>query len=192
MSEWVFFLEEASARAMLEGLLPRIAPQCVDVRYIVFDGKQDMEKQLVRRMRDYRNRGARFFVIRDQDSGDCLAIKERLQQFCADAGRPNTIVRIVCRELESFYLADLAAVEYGLGIAGIAKRQKNQKFRTPDRLGSPSQELIALTKGRYQKIGGSRAIAPHLDINNTRSHSFKMLVEAIQSMAFEEQSITSN
>ena len=27
MSEWVFFLEEPSARAMLEGLLPRIAPQ---------------------------------------------------------------------------------------------------------------------------------------------------------------------
>ena len=78
MKEWVFFLEELSARAMLEGLLPRIAPQWADIRYIVFEGKQDMEKQLVRRMRSYRNTDAHFIVIRDQDSGNCQVIKARL------------------------------------------------------------------------------------------------------------------
>ena len=151
MKEWVFFLEELSARAMLEGLLPRIAPQSADdIRYIVFEGKQDMEKQLVRRMRGYRNADAHFIVIRDQDSGDCQVIKARLQQFCLVAGRPNAVIRIACRELESFYLADLAAVERGLGIAGLAKRQSYEKFRTPDQVGSPSQELQKLTSGRYQ------------------------------------------
>ena len=188
MSEWVFFLEEPSARGMLEGLLPRIAPQHMAVRYIVFEGKQDMEKQLVRRMRGYRQADARFFIIRDQDSGDCLIIKTRLKQFCRDADRPTTVIRIACHELESFYLADLAAVEQGLGISGIASRQTSQKFRTPDRLGSPSRELTALTKGRYQKISGSRAIAPHLDLENTRSHSFKVLVDALRRMAVEEGS----
>ena len=183
MKEWVFFLEELSARAMLEGLLPRIAPQPADIRYIVFEAKQDMEKQLVRRMRSYRNTNAHFIVIRDQDSGDCQAIKTQLQQFCHVAGRPNAVIRIACRELESFYLADLAAVERGLGVAGLAKRQTYQKFRTPDRLGSPSQELNALTKGCYQKISGSRAISPHLDLDNTRSHSFKKLVEALRQIA---------
>ncbi len=186
MKEWVFFLEELSARAMLEGLLPRIMPQSVDVRYIVFEGKQDMEKQLVRRMRGYRNANAHFIVIRDQDSGDCQTIKARLKQFCIDAGRPNAVIRIACCELESFYLADLAAVEQGLGITGIAKRQTHQKFRTPDRLGSPSQELKKLTKGQYQKINGSRAIGPHLDTENTCSHSFKMLVEALRRINVEE------
>lgn len=145
-----------------------------------------MEKQMVRRMRGYRNADAQFIIIRDQDSGDCLVIKTRLKQFCCDAGRPNAVIRIACRELESFYLADLVAVEQGLGITGIAKRQKNQKFRTPDRIGSPSQELTALTKGRYQKIDGSRAIAPHLDLDNTRSHSFRTLVEALRRIAFQE------
>ena len=183
MKEWVFFLEELSARAMLEGLLPRIAPQWAEIRYIVFEGKQDMEKQLVKRMRSYRNTDAHFIVIRDQDSGDCQVIKARLQQFCLVAGRPNTIIRIACRELESFYLADLAAVERGLGIAGLAKRQTYKKFRTPDQLGSPSQELRKLTSGRYQKISGSRAISPHLDLNNTRSHSFKNLVEVLRQIA---------
>ncbi len=186
MSEWVFFLEEPSARAMLEGLLPRIAPHRVDVRYVVFEGKQDMEKQLVRRMRGYRHADARFIIIRDQDSGDCHVTKARLKQFCVNAGHPNAVIRIACHELESFYLADLAAVEQGLGITGISNLQKNNKFRAPDRLGSPSLELHALTKGRYQKIGGSRAIGPHLDLDNTRSHSFRMLVDTLRRMAFEE------
>ena len=108
-------------------------------------------------MRSYRNTEAYFIVIRDQDSDDCRAIKARLKQFCVDAGHPTTIVRIACCELESFYLADLAAVEQGLGITGLAKRQTHQKFRTPDRLGSPSQKLKVLTKGYYQK-GSSRTL----------------------------------
>ncbi|HOW76959.1 MAG TPA: DUF4276 family protein [Candidatus Competibacteraceae bacterium] len=108
------------------------------------------------------------------------------EEFCINAGRPNAVIRIACCELESFYLADLAAVEQGLGITGIAKRQTHQKFRTPDRLGSPSQELKKLTKGQYQKINGSRAIGLHLDTENTRSHSFKMLVEALRRINVEE------
>ncbi len=183
MRELVFFLEEPSVQSMLEGLLPKIAPWNIAIRYIVFDGKQDLEKQLVRRLRGYRNNEADFIVIRDQDSGDCREIKERLKELCADADRPKAIVRIACRELESFYLADLEAVERGLGIAGIAKHQRNRKFRAPDRLGSPAQELKALTKGRYQKVGGSRAIGPHLDPANSRSHSFKVLVDAVRSVA---------
>ncbi len=46
MKSLVFFLEEPSARAMLEGLLPRLLPDGWLVRYIVFEGKQDLEKQL--------------------------------------------------------------------------------------------------------------------------------------------------
>lgn len=183
MSELVFFLEELSAKAMLEGLLPRILQQGSAIRYIVFEGKQDLEKQLVRRMRGYRKPDARFVVVRDQDSGDCVAIKQRLAALCREAGRPDAIVRIACRELESFYLADLAAVEQGLSVAGLERQQNHAKYRTPDRLGSPSQELKSLTKGLYQKIGGSRAIGPHLDPENSRSNSFKVLVEAIRHFA---------
>ena len=47
MSELVFMLEEQSARAMLEGLLPKLLPAEVTPRYVVFEGKQDLEKQLV-------------------------------------------------------------------------------------------------------------------------------------------------
>lgn len=183
MKELVFLLEDRrSAEAMLNGLLPRILPPGIKVRYIPFDGKQDLEKQLVRKLRGYQNPAAHFIVLRDQDSApDCRTVKAALVEKCREAGRSTTsLVRIACRELESFYLADLVAVETGLGLSGLEKLQKTRKFRAPDHLGSPCAELLRLTKGLYQKGEGSRKIGQHLDPENIRSDSFRNLVSGIR------------
>ena len=50
MTELVFLLEEPSAMAMLQGVLPRIVPG-TPVRYMVFKGKQDMERQIASKLR---------------------------------------------------------------------------------------------------------------------------------------------
>lgn len=181
MTELVFFLEEASAAAMLQGLLPKIIPDEVVPRYITFEGKQDLERQLVKRLRGYRNPNALFVVMRDQDAHpDCREIKRNLTGLCVQAKRAHVLIRIACRELESFYLADLRAVEQGLGLSGIAAQQQTRKFRDPERLGSPKEELRKLTKYRYQPVGGSRAIGPCLDPENGRSRSFRNLVLGIR------------
>lgn len=187
MKELVFLLEEDSAKAMLESLLPRILNPAIRVRCIPFEGKQDLEKQMTRRMRGYANPEARFIVLRDQDNApDCLAVKARLMERCQHAGRTaKSLVRIACRELETFYLADLNAVEQGLQVNNLSKLQASAKFRDPDRLGSPNRELAALTKGVYQKVSSSRAIGRHIDPTNTRSPSFKHLIQGIQRMESE-------
>lgn len=182
MRELVFLLEEPSAKAMLEALLPRMLREGVHFRCIPFEGKQDLEKQLMRRIRGYQNEEARFIVLRDQDSHpDCKAVKARLLELCEASGKSvRCLVRIACRELESFYLADLQAVEQALEVSGLARQQQNRKYRDPDGLGSPSHELKLLTGKRYEKVSGSRAIGQHLAIDNTRSASFRNLVAAIR------------
>jgi len=146
----VFFLEERSARELLEGLLPRFLPMDkVTPRYVVFEGKQDLEKQLVRRMRLWRTPNTHFVVLRDQDSAVCQDVKRRLVELCLEARRPGVLIRVACREIESWYLGDLAAVEQALGTSGVARRQGKQKFRDPDHLGSPSRELASLTDRHY-------------------------------------------
>ncbi len=187
MKELVFFLEEPSAQAMLQGLLPRMLDPGIHVRLIPFEGKQDLEKQLVRRMRGYVNPQARFIVLRDQDSApDCTVVKHKLLRLCADAGRGAvSLVRVACKELETIYLADLAAVERALGVTGLNKHQGSAKFRQPDHLGSPSDELRKLTQGAYQKVGASRLIGPHLDLANERSATFKNLVKGIRRLEAE-------
>ncbi|MBI4567455.1 MAG: DUF4276 family protein [Planctomycetes bacterium] len=179
MSEIVFLLEEPSAEAMLRGFLPRILPDDLVCRFVVFDGKQDMEKQMARRIRGYRVPGARFVVLRDQDSADCKSVKRGLVQKCEEAGRPGVLVRMACHELESWYLADLAAVEEGLGLRGLAKMQQKRPYARPDGQPKPSDTLARIAPS-YQKVSGSRAIGPHLDPENDRSRSFLNFVAGLR------------
>ena len=176
----VFFLEEPSAREMLKGLPPRVLPDVITFRYLVFEGKQDLEKNIVRRLRGWRAPNSVFIVLRDQDAGDCLVVKQTLATKCREAGRPETIVRIACGELESWYFGDLAAVERGLGVANLSHYGSKRKYRIPDAIHSPAAELSKITCNAYQKVAGSRAIGPELSPDVNKSRSFRVFIEGVQ------------
>lgn len=78
MCNLVCMLEEPSAKEMLKAVLPKILPANVIVRYIVFEGKQDMEKRLESRVRGWNMPDSFFLIMRDQDSGDCIKIKKKI------------------------------------------------------------------------------------------------------------------
>ena len=178
----VFFLEEPSAREMLLGLLPRVLPADLVPCFVVFEGKQDLEKQLERKLRGWQVPNSMFVVLRDQDAGDCQTIKSRLADKCRSAGQPQSLIRIACRELESWYLGDLAAVERALGIKNLARSQSRRRFTEPDKVVHPSGELGQLTKQAYQKVAGSRAIGPELSLTGNRSHSFLVFLDGIRKL----------
>jgi len=182
MKVLVFFLEEPSAKAMLKGLLPRLLPTEWLVRYVVFEGKQDLEKQLPRKLQAWRLPGCKFVILRDKDSGDCVVIRQGIVEKCCAAGRPDALVRIAIHELESWYLGDLAAVEASLGVSNLARKQGSRKFREQDTLANPSRELRRLTTNRYQKVSGSRAIGIHLSIENNRSQSFRKFISGVKNI----------
>jgi len=123
MNTLVVCLEEASVQALFEGVFPRLLPTGWVVRYIRFNGKQDLEKNLLKRLRGWLMPHSRFLVMRDQDAGNCVCIKKKLTDLCEQAGQPDALVRVACRELKSFYFGDMEAVEKGLGLCGIAKRK---------------------------------------------------------------------
>lgn len=182
MIELVFFLEEASAQAMLEGLLPRILPQTLRYRCVPFNGKQDLEKNLPIKLRGWLAPNTHFIVLRDKDAEDCVQVKQRLVTLCKQAGKPNVLVRIICTELESWYLGDLQAVEAALGIAGLARQQNKEKFRNPDARNNPKQILKEITKQAYQERTGSRAIGSclHTDPAHNTSHSYGVFLKGVQ------------
>ncbi len=124
----VFLLEDRSMAALLEALLPRIVPSDVVFRLIPHEGKSDLDKSIPRKLKAWQDPGAIFVVLRDQDSADCMQLKSQLAALCAEAGRPGTLIRIACRELEAWYLADLAAVDR-VHQTRIAGRQNEKKFR---------------------------------------------------------------
>jgi len=181
VSTLVAFLEEPSAKHMLEAVLPPILPKDCELRCIPFDGKQDLEKNLARKLRYWMKPDSRFLVLRDRDSEDCRAVKRRLVGICRQAGHPETVVRIACGELESFYLGDLSAVSKALGRK--LPSNKKAKYRDPDVLNNAAEELMRLTDKAYQKIAGSKAISPYLKTDGTnRSHSFNVLISGVRKL----------
>jgi len=176
----VFLLEESSMQEVLEIILPKILPAGVEFLCIPHEGKQDLARSIPRKLRAWRSPEVRFVVIHDQDSVDCVVLKQQLLKLCEEGGRPETLVRIVCHELESWFLGDLGAVETAYQLSGLAKRQQGRKFRQPDELNNAAQELKRLVR-RYQKLEGARRIAPHMNLGDAnRSRSFHIFLAGLR------------
>ncbi|NDP57896.1 MAG: DUF4276 family protein [Oxalobacteraceae bacterium] len=177
----VFLLEEPSAQDFLSRILIRILPKDVQVHYMVFEGKQDLEKRLSKRMKGWIRPNTPFIVMRDEDSGQGKVIKARLNKLCVEAGQPTAIIRIACRELETFFVGDWAAVAEGFKNPALARNANLAKYRNPDLLGSPSVEIARVIKF-YQKREGARKISPFLQFDKNKSNSFRVLVTALQNL----------
>ncbi|MEM9452924.1 MAG: DUF4276 family protein [Myxococcota bacterium] len=168
----VFMVEELSMKAFLEGFLPRVLPHDIQYLIIPHEGKSDLEKSIPRKLRAWRAPDARFVIVRDQDNSDCRKIKDQLRTLCRRAGRSDALIRIACRELESWFLGDLEGVAEAFNLPKLASMKEKSKFRAPDSLGNPSQELAKLVPG-YGKVRGARAMGPLLDVARCRSTSLK-------------------
>jgi hypothetical protein len=180
----VFLLEERSMKTLLDVLLPRLIPGWIEHAHfqcIAFEGKSDLEANVTRKLQAWREPGVRFVVMRDNDGAVCVDLKARLAQLCSRAGRPDTLIRLVCQQLEGWYLGDLSAVSSAFGVnADTAPLIK--KYADPDRMTNADQEMAGLVP-TYQKIGGSRTVAPHLVIERNRSRSFQVFVEGLRRIA---------
>ena len=179
----VFLLEEPSAEDFLRGLLPLWLPSGMTPHFLVFEGKQDLERQLTRRLKGWMRPHSRFVVLRDQDSGDCRLIKQHLRSLCEASGKAEAIVRIACRELESFFIWDWHAVADAFAKPNLAANARKSKYRVPDAIGSPSGELQRALP-TYQKRDGARRIAPLLMPDRNRSASFQALYRSLLQLSY--------
>lgn len=179
----VFLLEEESLRHLLEGLLPRLYPglafQCV-----AHEGKSDLEKSVPRKLRAWREPGARFLIARDNDGGDCAALKRKLARLCEEGGRADSVVRIACQEIEAWYLGDFNALADAYDDERLRGIERKARFRNPDAVQKPSAALKRLVP-EFQKIAGARRMATLLSPEENRSASFHALLRGIEKLQGE-------
>lgn len=179
MSRVVFLLEEYSMKVLLEELLPRLFPT-LPFLCVAHEGKQDLERSVPRKLAAWREPGARFIVVRDNDNGDCRALKQRLVGLCT--ARADTIVRIARQELEAWYLGDPIALAEAFKDPQLAEVGRRARFRDPDAVPQPAKALEKLVS-EFQKVSGARRLAPHLDPARNRSASFSAFIEAVRRLA---------
>ena len=122
----------------------------------------------------------RFAVARDQDNADCRQVKAELADLCRNAGRTDVLVRVVCRELEAWYIGDLDALRQAFPEARPqALRELNRaRYRNPDTVVRPSA-VIAGQIPEFQKRLGAKRMANHLSREN-RSRSFQVFLEGVE------------
>jgi hypothetical protein len=186
----VFLLEEPSMKEFLDGFIPRAFPG-VEFICVKHEGKQDLEKSIPRKLMAWGTPRPFFVIIRDNDQAQCKMIKRKHQQLCIKGGRSDTLIRIACQELESWYLGSLETLSAVYSNPALLSDKHRSKFRNPDRLASPSQEILRLIP-EYRKIDGARRMGlnPHIDETRNRSRSFAIFMQGLRRMMSRPSSVS--
>ena len=168
-------------RVLLDGLLPRLFPglpfQCVP-----HEGKADLERSVPRKLRGWREPGVRFAVVRDNDGGDCRALKDDLRELCRAGRREDALIRIACQELEAWYLGEPDALADAFGREALRGIGQRARFREPDAVPRPS-EVVEQLVPEFQKVSGARRMARHVTRERNRSTSFRVFMAGIEAVA---------
>ena len=183
----IFLLEEPSMKVLLDHLLPRLFTGWVEGEHFLcirHEGKSDLDRSIPRKLGAWRLPGDRFVIVRDNDNTDCVMLKTDLRSLCDKGGRPDTLIRLVCQELESWYIGDLQALAAAFHAPKLDTPALRKRFARPDTWQKPSAEVKRLVPS-FQKMSGARAMAEHLDASRNASRSFHTFVTGIRRLAAE-------
>ncbi|TGE21729.1 DUF4276 family protein [Hymenobacter aquaticus] len=195
-----FLLEEESAKAALDLLLPRLLPAGVTWWCHFHRGKTDLLHRLPGRLKTYARQLAgqpdlRVVILMDADT-DCRRAKAELEKMVADAGlltkataagRPyHILTRLAVQELEAWFLGDRDAIR------AAYPRVRPQHFSglppDPDTIADTWETLLRVlqkadagaTKG---KIRWAETIAPHLEPARNKSASFQVFRQGLAALS---------
>jgi hypothetical protein len=185
----IFMTEEASMEATLRKLLPKLFPNFREHEHwliIHHQGKSDLERSYPRKMKEWREPGVRFIILRDNDGADCLALKQKLVSKVPD-NAPAYLVRIVCQELESWLLGDMDAIAAAYPAAARHQSFKSLSKIDPDKLTNASELMKNLT-GTQAKISRAAMIAEYMQPASNRSTSFHVFVNGLNRFLAENRS----
>lgn len=166
----------------LRVLLPKVLPDWQESEHwlaLTHRGKSDLEKSIPRKLKGWNEPGARFVILRDNDGGDCRQRKQRLRTLSSSRMEQDVLIRIVCQELESWFLGDLGAVQAAFPRAVRNPNRVPERLRDPDSLTNAADELARLT-GTKTKVSRAQSIAKHLKPEANRSVSFNHFIAGLK------------
>ena len=168
-------------KVLLDNLLPKLFPS-LNFQCVPHSGKSDLDRSIIDVLRKPHESGAKFVIVRDNDNADCYELKERLRQRCQQGGRDDTLIRIVCQELEAWYIGEPNAMAGAFGDERLRNIGRRARFRNPDTLQKPSEDVNRLVRG-FRKIDAARRMAEHLTREGNRSHSFAIFLDGVANLA---------
>ena len=184
MTKLVFLVGEPSMADFLEQLLPRLFPTLA-FQAVPHKGKGHLERSIPSKLRTWQEPGVRFVVLRDQDSADCRRVKATLADLCRQGGRADTLVRVVCRELEAWYIGseDKLAQAFPDASRQIVRELRRARFRGPDAVVRPAEALADLLP-QFRRRATALAMGQLLT-SESRSRSYRVFLAGIERLRAE-------
>lgn len=182
------FTEEPSAKIVFEAILPKILPNDVQFRVYPHQGKKDLEKALKTTVPSISKMpGATILITRDQDNEECLDVKLSILNKLDGNCKCPYCIRIICKELEAWFLGDLAAIQSAYPRFKPEQYSNKAEFRDVDVIDYPSRVLMNIIpeyskRDTLPKLEVSGAIAPLLDLVMNSSPSFNHTIAAIRKL----------
>lgn len=189
-------VEEPSAKAALDALLPKVLGEEHTFEVHPFQCKSEMLANLLPRLRGYASwfqsdpttEHWRILLLIDEDRQDCRDVKRKLLDAAQAAGLSDRVLaRVIIEELEAWFFGDIEAVRtvYPRVPATLAARRG---FRNPDAITGGTWEALdrVLRQSGYgnglQKIRFAAAVAPQMQPERNTSGSFQALRIGLQRM----------
>jgi hypothetical protein len=195
-----FLLEEPSAEAALQVLVPKMMQERATFACHVMGGKKTLLKELPTRLRGYSRwlpQDWRIVVLVDRDQEDCKRLKAKLEKLCQTAGlisktvagaEPQVINRIVVEELEAWFFGDVTALR--LAYPRLPDISQKAAFRNPDQIRGGTWETLerllqkaGYYKGGVPKIELAKTITPYMEPARNTSASFQTFHQALLELA---------
>lgn len=184
MARIEILVEEPSMKEFLTIILPKVIsePWVLNENYFIraFEGKSDLQKNIpskVKFLSNWNHERVGLVILQDQDSSDCRILKQKLVDICDENGTCSKLIRIVCRELEAWYIGDFEAVHLAYQNFKYQNFINKAKFRVPDNCNAYDELRKILPE--FQKVGGAKKIAPYINIENNKSESFKQTISGL-------------
>ncbi len=191
------FTEERSAQKFFEALMLKIfAEQNISqniakerFRVYGYSGKEDLKKSLQTTVPTISKQPeAKILITIDQDGEDCRSLKNDLENIIKNKCHCPHKIRIICRELESWFLGDLEAIARSYPRFKADQYRNKSDFKNID--ASKQKPSVALLKiipdfkglERLSKVAVAEKISQNLDLQNNTSTSFNATIGAIKQL----------
>jgi len=185
-------VEEPSAEAALNELLPKILGERSSWAIHVHQGKGDLLAKLTPRLKGYASwlpHDSRIVVLVDRDAKECHELKKELEAAAHRAGlstrsrpgrggRVQVVNRIAVEELEAWFFGDISALCAAFPRLPSTLDRK-ARYRDPDAIKGGTSEALERElqhaghlRGGLRKIEAARTIAKHMEPARNCSRSF--------------------
>ncbi len=183
------YVEEPSAKAALDVLVPGIIGEGHSFKVHNFRNKQELLREIPKRLRAYAKwipDHWRIAVLVDEDRQDCHELKARLVRAATDAGiNERVLSRVVVEELEAWFFGDFNALSavYPKLPATLPRRAG---FRDPDAIAGGTWEALdrVLRRAGYRaglsKTENAAKVAEWMNPDSNTSHSFQVFRDGLR------------